>query len=79
MIEMSPAIVADSCAVFAHVFHQLFYAQLLQASLIFKGGIQVSYIGSMVAVVVDFHCERIEMRLKRIVGVGQGGKLECHG
>ena len=68
---MSAAVVANGGRVFADACQEFFHGFFLHFCA-FHCRVQVGNVGLVVPVVVDFHGERVEVWLERVVVVGKG-------
>ena len=51
---------------------------LAEIGVAFDRGVEIVDVGRVVLVVVNLHRLRVDVRLERVIGVGQRGKLKGH-
>jgi hypothetical protein len=82
VVDVPAPVVDDRLAdVFGHLFdvpHQLLDRHALQVGVALGRLVQVIDVGLVVPVVVDFHCQGVDVRLQRVVRIRQGRQGESH-
>jgi hypothetical protein len=76
---VAPAIVADHRLGRPSILDDLVQALALQRRVGLDRLVEIVDIGLVMLVVVELHGLRVDVRLQRIVGVGQRGDFEGHG